>query len=952
MAISAADSSPPGPPRASRNRQFSLYATRIKPIDDDAPPELPQLPLAPTAISPRWDSLQNGAHLKLVSPTTGAFPADVFFDTPQQQKSPPSPVLREAFPPLPLDEPLPSPARIANKSSNSDMRQSSGSIGNFSRPRKPSIKQPLQTPLAVSMELPPLLAQQVHEVQQIQEIAISPQSPPWQNLRSRPQSNASVTSTYTFASPPPNANVPASPRLRTAPQSATGYGPSPSLPPAQTPNRPTFATYSRADSTISAPAATFGSSGVPWVGGDELRSSFRSQLTASTTPGTAATERSSVMTKDSSVSSLYAAADADLDEPSLEDVMGMYEKGFKDDTDDEDDATDSDDMPPISRQLTTLSETGPAVARFEHADNLRPPRPSVRAAAPTALDAEIRQSKMLFSSPAFTSMLPAIAGDNLVIKEETDPWHKRDSAKSIGSDPSVASRPATSDLREALPVSPIDDANSTHDSIPPSPPPTAAPSSVPTPTSTPTSTPTPTPTPSYLETEEPGSRDRYGFKKQSHAVTRAQYDEWNKGYSQYLARRRRKWIAHLKDNALMTERPIRFPTPNAKTKRFVRKGIPPDWRGAAWFYYAGGPAILSKHSGLYEKLLTAQAKQIDIDAIERDLHRTFPDNIQFKPSPGGYEPSASASSSERQSQTTLTGSDASGEHSARAVPGEPPIITSLRRVLHAFSIYNPRIGYCQSLNFLAGLLLLFVETEEQCFWLLNVITHIYLPGTHEMSLEGSKVDLGVLMAEIRDTMPEVWDRIGGELEEQPNFKPATRSLRLPLGKSRHRGQPSLSTERLPPITLCMTAWFMSCFIGTLPIETTLRVWDVFFYEGSKTLFRVALAIFKQGEGEIKAISDPMEMFGVVQALPRKMLDANLLMEQCFKRRNGFNHLNQDTIDDKRRERRDKAKKDREQIQHSQTMQSGNVTESESGSISRRATLFGRKKRSTPGLTEP
>ncbi len=928
-----------GDAKPAKNRQFSLYANRIKPIDDDIPLPLPQ----PGPVLPRWDSLQNGPHLMAASPTADSFPKDVFpkdvfYDAAEQPKSPKSPIspispisptFQEEFPRIPFDEPLPSPnAIISAKSSNADMRQSSGSVGNFSRPRKPSIKQPLLPKLATPKEPSPKLNDAV--------------SSPWQN-RPRAHSNASVTSTYTFASPPINAfdvSAPSSPRLRTAP----------SVTPISTAqaNRPPFATYNRIDSSVSAPPG--GGGGAPWAGGDELRSSFRSQLTTSTTPGTAATERSSVMTKDSSVSSLYAHADAEPDEPSIEDVMVMYEKGFRDDTDDED-ATDSDGMPHLSHQLTTLSETGPAVARFE-VDTRRPPRPVPRT-APTALDAEIRQSKMLFSSPAFTSMLPAIAGD---MKEEIS--HKRDSAKSVGSDPSVASRP-TSDFKDSVSsdfkdsvlsdfksaASPTDfkDSPSTDFKDAPSTDLKDAPStdfkSLPVSPITDDSQPSASPTPpalSYAETEEPGSRDRYGFKKQSHAITREQYDEWNKTYSQYLARRHRKWVGHLKDNALLTDRPIRFPPPSAKTKRFVRKGIPPDWRGAAWFYYAGGPAILAKHSGLYEKLLTAHAKQIDVDAIERDLHRTFPDNIQFKPSPTGYD--GSTSSSERQSQSTLTSNDTSSECSARAVPGEPPIITSLRRVLHAFSIYNPRIGYCQSLNFLAGLLLLFVETEEQCFWLLNVITHIYLPGTHEMSLEGSKVDLGVLMAEIRDTMPEVWDRIGGELEEQTNFKPQTRSLRRPL-KSRHRGHPSLSTERLPPITLCMTAWFMSCFIGTLPIETTLRVWDVFFYEGSKTLFRVALAIFKHGEGEIKAISDPMEMFGVVQALPRKMLDANLLMEQSFKRRNGFNHLNQDAIDDKRRERRDKAKKDRE-------MQQGNATETETVSMVRRATLFGKKKRTS------
>jgi hypothetical protein len=400
--------------------------------------------------------------------------------------------------------------------------------------------------------------------------------------------------------------------------------------------------------------------------------------------------------------------------------------------------------------------------------------------------------------------------------------------------------------------------------------------------------------------EEPGSRDRYGFRKASANVTRQEYDAWDSTYSEYLARRRRKWVAFLKDNSLMTDRPNRFPPRSAKTKRFIRKGIPPDWRGAAWFYYAGGPAILSKHRGEYDQLVRragldpngpgripnqkGEVKPLIVEDIEKDLYRTFPDNVRFKPPPSPPPPGAAA------------------PQSAPSQPAvEPEIITSLRRVLHAFALYNPRIGYCQSLNFLAGLLLLFVETEEQAFWLLNIITRVYLPGTHEMSLEGSKVDLGVLMIALKDSMPGVWKQIGGDELEAGKKSRGKRGHKLG-----HGGNPGSihDPNRLPAITLCMTAWFMSCFIGTLPIETVLRVWDVFFYEGSRTLFRIALTIFKLGEREIKAVQDPMEMFGVVQTFPRRMIDCNTLMETCYKRRNGIGHLSQESVEEKRQERRD------------------------------------------------
>lgn len=362
-------------------------------------------------------------------------------------------------------------------------------------------------------------------------------------------------------------------------------------------------------------------------------------------------------------------------------------------------------------------------------------------------------------------------------------------------------------------------------------------------------------------------RDRYGFRKKTQYITIEQYEAWNGPYTEYLDRRKKKWIAMMKDGGLITSNPTQFPPKSTKVKRFVRKGIPPEWRGDAWFYYAGGPSMIAKNQGVYDDLVRRAAAgavtETDDEIIERDLNRTFPDNVKFKPD---ADPASGGGLS----------------NSTNIIEPETSKLQSLRRVLQAFSIYNPKIGYCQSLNFLAGLLLLFMD-EERSFWMLNIITRVYLPGTHEVNLEGANVDLGVLMMSIKESMPPVWAKIGGELDGTAG--------------------PDKVSMRLPPITLCCTAWFMSCFIGTLPIESTLRVWDSFFYEGSKTLFRIALAIFKCGEVEIKAVSDPMEIFQVVQTIPRRLIDANGLMETCFRRRNGFGHLSQATIEQRRAERR-------------------------------------------------
>ena len=46
-------------------------------------------------------------------------------------------------------------------------------------------------------------------------------------------------------------------------------------------------------------------------------------------------------------------------------------------------------------------------------------------------------------------------------------------------------------------------------------------------------------------------------------------------------------------------------------------------------------------------------------------------------------------------------------------------LAALRRVLLAFSAHSPRIGYCQSMNFLAAALLLALgRAEDSAFWVL------------------------------------------------------------------------------------------------------------------------------------------------------------------------------------------------------------------------------------------
>ncbi|KAK8063524.1 TBC domain-containing protein [Apiospora saccharicola] len=880
--------------------------------NDDSSDERPsydsghQVQPAPlTPLSPRWDSLAH-SHTVLYNQSPQTLPqskttvltlpptSHLAFNspgllTPHEYDTEDDNLLasetRDEFPPL-----TPSHHAIMN---SMESRHVGGDavVGNFSRPRRPSVKQPLPGHYQTRL---------VHTTSSATDP--TPTDSPTahhQHLlwpRERAHSNASNKSTATFASLPGRPNH--DPTLRETARSRSRQGNPLARPPLA---------YSRTENTRTRSNSRDAIPRMASMPSGEMRSSYRSQISNSTQQGTMQTERSSVATRSSSIASINGpAVQEDSDEFSVTDIMGMYEKGFRDSVAPPSFFSNHDDSRPPTRasemskrksaMLEAMTDTMPlprpaALTVSQDALGMHGISHSVSDLSKMPLDPPIRpgtsagsmrltrDSAAFFRDPEPPNLLQKEAKEASIFEgEEPETFEAKESERSADSGKHDSGKHV--DLTPTVDEDDEDDDEDFPERV-------SQPERVSLP-------PKPVANMTPPEGDDESERDRYGFRKHSQYVSGETYDKWNDGYTEYIERRRRKWNAFLKESGLMTDTPNRFPQRSTKTKRFVRKGIPPEWRGAAWFYYAGGPAIVAKHAGVYDGLLKQRAKDVDNEAIERDLHRTFPDNIKFRSAHNSASPNTEAGvARNRNSQATL---NTPNSNSAKA--DETEMISSLRRVLHAFSIYNPRIGYCQSLNFLAGLLLLFVETEEHAFWLLNIITRVYLPGTHEMSLEGANVDLAVLMSSLRDSMPAVWSKIGGELDgtDAVVVKPKSR---------RHRKGPE--PTRLPPITLCMTAWFMSCFIGTLPIETTLRVWDVFFYEGSKTLFRIALAIFKIGENEIKSVSDPMEIFQVVQTIPRRLIDANGLMESCFKRRNGFGHLSQDNIEQRRQERRDNVK---------------------------------------------
>ncbi|KAI8979031.1 rab-GTPase-TBC domain-containing protein [Pilobolus umbonatus] len=324
-------------------------------------------------------------------------------------------------------------------------------------------------------------------------------------------------------------------------------------------------------------------------------------------------------------------------------------------------------------------------------------------------------------------------------------------------------------------------------------------------------------------------RDNYGFRQYTQWVNRNQLDAFEKTYNDILEKQSKRW-----KRLLCNYQPNEWPTLCPELMKYVRKGIPKVLRVKMWMHYSGAESKMEANPGEYQ-LYLRKADKLGLlndyaEIIERDLHRTFPDNIHFNID---------------DDSTALNYN-----------------ITKLRNVLLAFSIHSPRIGYCQSFNFLVGFLLLMDEmTEEKAFWLLTTLVHDYFPSKmFDVGMEGVGIDQTVLMMLIYENIPGVW----AKLAEKKCFWECEQS------------------DTLPSITMVTSHWFLTLFINILPIETVFRIWDCLLVgEGFKIIYQVALTIIKMNEDNIRRVEDYVDLFQVLQVMPKKLIDCHQFMEMVF-----------------------------------------------------------------------
>lgn len=207
-----------------------------------------------------------------------------------------------------------------------------------------------------------------------------------------------------------------------------------------------------------------------------------------------------------------------------------------------------------------------------------------------------------------------------------------------------------------------------------------------------------------------------------------------------------------------------------KTRDLIVRGVPEALRGELWMLFSGAVNDMATHPGYYTDLVEQSlgTSTLATDEIERDLHRSLPDHPAFQSDTG---------------------------------------ISALRRVLTAYAYRNPKIGYCQAMNILTSVLLLYAK-EEEAFWLLVAVCERMLPDYFNRRIIGALVDQAVFEDLIRENLPQLVEHM----------------------------------TDLSFFSSVSLSWFLTLFISVLPIESAVNVVDCFFYDGIKAILQLGLAV--------------------------------------------------------------------------------------------------------------
>ena len=299
--------------------------------------------------------------------------------------------------------------------------------------------------------------------------------------------------------------------------------------------------------------------------------------------------------------------------------------------------------------------------------------------------------------------------------------------------------------------------------------------------------------------------DRFGFMNSTPDL----HQREQKPNVKLLRRREKKWLKMLSSHQTWN---IYATTHYKKVRSRCRKGIPSSIRPQAWFHLCGAGA-LQKGQTTFEHLCKQEGQQKWLTQIEKDLDRNFPTHELFG-GEFGYIGKA-----------------------------------ELTKILKAYSIYNPVIGYCQAQAPIAALLLMYMPAQDAFWCFENICDHI-LKGYYSEGMAAIQADGEVLFSLLKIYFTDIYNH--------------------------------LIDQDIQPIFFMQT-WFQCAYTRTFPMASVLRIWDMFMCEGIYVLFKVALVILKftLTKAARQKCSDSIDTLSALQNLPNSITNEHVLIKSVI-----------------------------------------------------------------------
>ena len=138
----------------------------------------------------------------------------------------------------------------------------------------------------------------------------------------------------------------------------------------------------------------------------------------------------------------------------------------------------------------------------------------------------------------------------------------------------------------------------------------------------------------------------------------------------------------------------------------------------------------------------------------------------------------------------------------------------LYKVLSAYSKYNTDVGYVQGMGFMAAIFLTYMDEESSFYMLHSLMKKYQMEDIYFNNFPGLRKKFFIFLNLQKKFIPKIYN-----IFQRDGILP----------------------------TMYASTWFISLFARSIDFKIVLRIFDCFFFEGFKVIYRISLALLKLKE---------------------------------------------------------------------------------------------------------